>query len=150
MRHLTREEAIGLLRYVLLRWVDDRQSLCKVASDQGIFCRGFSRWTFPQLMKRFPWITEQEPGIDRETFEKRANQWMLHRQFPRSGRLPCDVPAATRCAKPCHGWDEFYEPKLAAFCSELCGEDVRIVPSPGGRGAGVAAPLDVVSGAGGA
>jgi hypothetical protein len=128
MRNVTREEAVELLRSALVDMVDDRRSLCQVASERGIFCRGFSQWTFPELRERFPWIARLEPDLDRERFEKRANQWMLHRQFCKSGRLPCDVPAEARRCKPCHGWDEFYEAELAAFCSEICGEQVRVVP----------------------
>ena len=128
MRNVTREEAVELLRSALVDMVDDRRSLCRVASERGIFCRGFSQWTFSELKERFPWIARLEPDADRERFEKRANQWMLHRQFCKSGRLPCDVPPDARRCHPCHGWDEFYESELVAFCSEICGEEVRVVP----------------------
>jgi len=128
MKTITRSEAIEHLRPELLDLVENGHSLCEVAAEFGFFCGGFSRWTFEELKERFPWIMRAEPNLDRRGLEQRADEWLMHLQDTAAGKLPCDVLCGTARATPCHGWDEFYEAELARYCSELCGETVRVVP----------------------
>lgn len=130
MKELTRTEAIERLRGALLPLLDDHTSLCRLAAERGIFCRGFSQWSDDQLRERFPWFERFEHGLSRTDLEQRANTWLLHRQHLGSGRLPCDVPVGEGRPVPCWGWDEFYEAELADFVSELSGEEVCVRPDP--------------------
>ncbi len=123
---LTRNEAIQDIREMLLSPVDDDHSVCEVANRYGIFCGGFSRWSFDELKSRFHWVAEKHPGIDRAEFERLANRWLLTRQFTSYGRLPCDLFAIRHAS--CAGWKDFYEPELARFYEELFGEEVQVVP----------------------
>ncbi len=128
MKTITRSQAIDDLREVLRTLVDDETSLCAAASQCGVFCRGFSRWSLAELRERYPWIAERHPKLDRAGFEELANRWQLCRQGIRSGRLPCDVAPSHVASAPCAGWEQFYEAELGRFHAELCGECVRVVP----------------------
>ena len=128
MRRITRTQAIEDLRAVLLGRIDEGNSLCRVVSREGIFCRGFSRWTARELERRFPWVVRREPDLGREHLELEANSWQLGAQDQSTGRLPCDVHAGNAAHSPCAGWDGFDERELARFHEELCGEAVRVVP----------------------
>jgi len=128
MRTITRTQAIHDLHAVLCTLVDQDDSLCAAVSRRGIFCRGFSRWSLPELRKRYPWIAERHPDADRETFVELANHWQRCRRSVEFGRLPCEVTTRHRRSSPCAGWDDFYESELARFHAELCAEFVRVVP----------------------
>ena len=54
MRSITRSQAIEDLREVLLRMVDEQNSLCRVAAWRKLFCHGFSQWREAELEQRFP------------------------------------------------------------------------------------------------
>jgi hypothetical protein len=49
----TREAAIAVLRERLLRMTDGEHSICRVAADRGIFCRGFRRWNDHEFHARW-------------------------------------------------------------------------------------------------
>ena len=130
MKELTRDEAIDGIREVLLGLVDDKTSVCQVASEKGIFCQGFSQWTFDELKEHFPWISQRHPDLTRGELEALANRWCLTRQAPERGRLTCDLMARAPTRKPCAGWQEWYEAEIEHFYRELLGEEVRVVPNP--------------------
>jgi hypothetical protein len=125
MRTIRRAQAIDELREVLLEMVDEQNSLCRVASWRGIFCRGFVQWSRPELERRFPAL-ERKPAFARGHIEQAANRCQLARQDIPTGKLPCDV--APGAEAPCRGWDEFDERDLARFHRELRGEAVVVVP----------------------
>jgi len=130
MKKLTRNEAIDDIREVLLNLVDDEESVCKVTSDLGIFCGGFSQWNYEELKERFHWIVERRPDISRAELEALANRWCLTRQSPEHGRITCDLMARAPGRKPCAGWDEWYEAEIRDFYAELLGQRVRVHPNP--------------------
>lgn len=127
MRRLTRSRAIEELRGVLLTMVDPHNSLCRVAAWRGIFCHGFSRWSRPELERRFPSLA-RVPRLQRGHLELQANRCQLGRQDLRAGRLPCDVSPEESAHAPCSGWSQFDERDLARFHREICGEAVEVVP----------------------
>ena len=128
MKQISRIQAIEDIRSALWTLVDDDTSLCKAVADRGVFCRGFSQWSFDELKQCFSGHVRNPPDIDREELERFANLWQRARQHRPSGRLPCDVPLSMLRITPCAGWDEFYENDLASFHQELCGEEVQVVP----------------------
>jgi len=127
MRSITRTQAIGELREVLLRMVDQQNSLCRVAAWRDLFCRGFSQWNRFELERRFP-QAQRVPSLPRPQIELMANDCQLARQDVLAGRLPCDLAAEEGARAPCRGWNEFSDGDLARFHRELCGEAVEVVP----------------------
>ncbi|NOT30393.1 MAG: hypothetical protein HOP15_08090 [Planctomycetes bacterium] len=127
MRQVTRGQAIDELREVLLRMADQENSLCRVAAWRGIFCRGFSQWSRPELERRFPQL-KRDPGLHRAHLELQANRCQLGHQDIGAGKLPCDVAHEKSSHAPCKGWDEFDERELARFHREICGEAIEVVP----------------------
>jgi hypothetical protein len=130
MRRITRSQAIEDLRDVLLRMVDEQNSLCRVASWRKLFCHGFAQWSVRELEGRFPSLAAT-PAIQRGHKEWLANELQLSRQDIRRRLLPCDIQAGDSGA-PCAGWGEFDEHELARFHREICGEAVEVVPDSHG------------------
>ena len=126
MKRITRTQAIQDLREVLLRMVDQENSLCRVAAWRKIFCRGFSQWSQRELEQRFPAVAR--PGLRRAHLELQANRSQLGRQDIHAGVLPCDVAPGEGSRAPCAGWNGFDERDLARFHREICGESVEVVP----------------------
>ena len=77
---IAREDAVNLLRAELLKLVDDESSICKVAAEKGIFCKGFQRYSDFELRKRYRWIARKDRRYTREEIEDLANRWQLARQ----------------------------------------------------------------------
>ena len=127
MRRITRSRAIEELREVLLRMVDQHNSLCRVAAWRRVFCRGFSQWSRPELERRFPSL-KRDPALERGHLELQANRCQLGRQDILAGKLPCDVAPEESSRAPCSGWHQFDERALARFHREICGEEVEVVP----------------------
>ena len=127
MRRITRTQAIDELREVLLRMVDQQNSLCRVAAWRELFCRGFSQWNRGELERRFPEV-QRVPSLPRPQVERLANDCQLARQDVLAGRLPCDVSAEPGAHAPCKGWNEFSDGDLARFHREVCGEVVEVEP----------------------
>jgi hypothetical protein len=125
-RHLTREEAIRDLRGVLERLQDDERSVCRVAAERKLFCRGFAQWKFGELRARYPQIVRSRPRITRKELEDLADRWQLARQRVTGLPVACDVQREERVHAQCRGWDEFDDAELEAFHAELCGERVVI------------------------
>jgi hypothetical protein len=108
----------------MLGLVDAEHSFCEVATRKGIFCKGYSQWSFDELKQRYSWITKTRPNITREELEKLADQWQLARQEVFGTSLPCDTQAIEH--DTCCGWDAFSDADLARMHGEICGEPVEI------------------------
>lgn len=121
---ITRENAINWLRTALMRLVDDGNSICLVAAEKGIFCRGFRRYTDEELEQRYRWLTRKNPGASRPEIEDLANKWQLGRQLFDEVPLACD--AQQREHDTCRGWDEFSNEDLTRFCHEILGQDLVV------------------------
>lgn len=129
MRSCTREEAIGDLRKAIESLQDDQHSICQIAAQKDLFCRGFAQWSTRELRERYPQIVRSRPRLTRERLEELANRWQLARQWVTGEPTACDLQAHERCFQQCRGWDEWSDQDLEAFHLELCAEPIAIAPS---------------------
>jgi hypothetical protein len=120
-----RTEAISRLRASLLRMTDDEHSLCQVAADRGIFCRGFRRWNESEFDRRWRKHIGRSTHLSRAQMEEYANLWELAEQIRRRVSLACD--AQTAAGGPCRGWNEFSNAELARFCNDVLGENAEVI-----------------------
>jgi hypothetical protein len=127
MKHLSRAQLVEALRAKLLERTDEDTCLCLAAARLGIYCRGFSQWTFGELKHRYGWIARNRPGVTRAELEDLANRWQLARQRVLGTEVACDTQAMEH--QTCEGWDGFDDEQLAGFYRELCGEEVEVVPA---------------------
>lgn len=120
-----REEAVSRLRASLLSMTDDQHSLCQIAAERGIFCRGFRRWSESEFDRRWRKYIGRSTHLSRPQMEAYANVWELAEQIRRRVSLSCD--AQTNSGGPCRGWNEFSNADLARFCNDVLGENVEVV-----------------------
>jgi hypothetical protein len=120
-----RSEAISHLRTELLAMTDDEHSLCQVASERRIFCRGFRRWDEREFDRRWRKYIGRSTHLSRAQMEEYANVWELAEQIRKRVSLACD--AQTAACGPCRGWNEFSNADLARFCNDVLGANVEVV-----------------------
>src|SRR5262249_14822006 len=89
--HLSRPEAIGLLRDKLTSLTDAEHCVCSIAQRLGLPCQGFAALPDPEFRKRFSWIAEKRPGASRTEMNELANLYLLGRQEATHMPLACDV-----------------------------------------------------------
>ena len=120
-----RGEAIARLRQALLTLCDDEHSMCQVASDRGIFCRGFRRWNASEFDRRWRAAIGRSTHLSRPQMEEFANVWQLSEQLRQRVSLACD--AGRNGPGGCRGWDEFSNADLSRFCADVLGSSVQVV-----------------------
>jgi hypothetical protein len=120
-----RAEAISRLRRELLAMTDEDHSLCQVAAERRIFCRGFRRWNDWEFDRRWRTFIGRSTHLSRAQMEEYANLWELAEQVRQRVPLACD--AQTTSCRPCRGWNEFSNADLARFCSDVLGVNVDVV-----------------------
>jgi len=120
----TRKEAIESLRQSLLRFCDEEHSMCEVAAERGIFCRGFRRWHEAEFHKKWKAVLGQSTHLTRAQMERLANIWQLSEQIRCRVGLACD--AQTISPGACRGWNEFSNEALGRFCDEILGRNVVV------------------------
>jgi len=128
VKRIPRTQAIADLRAALLELVDDEHSICEVAAERGIFCGGFSQWTFHELKKQYPTIVRSRPRLTPKQLKELANRWQLVRKEVLGTDLACDTQLEEHRFQTCKGWNEWPNEDLARFHFELCGEEVEVVP----------------------
>lgn len=116
---VSRDHSIGVLRDVLTGFADADKSICRVAAERGIFCRGFGRWRAAEFDRRWHGSIGRSSHLSREQMEQFADLWQLTEQFRCGVSLACDANHAPE--SPCRGWDEFSDEDLARFCRDLEG-----------------------------
>ena len=121
---VSRESLISTLRTELARRANGEVSICKLAAQTGIFCKGFSRYSDAELKRRFGWIVKKTPGTTREQLEEVADRWQLARQDVDGVATACDVQQMEH--DMCGGWDDFSNEQLSGFLSELTGQKVVV------------------------
>ncbi len=118
----TRPEAIACLRSRLMALTDGEHSICKVAADRGIFCRGFRRWNDREFHDRFKGTLGVSTHLTRLQMEELADLWQLSEQLSQGIALACDAPATARDRAACQGWDEFTDLEIQGFSCEMIGQ----------------------------
>jgi hypothetical protein len=121
---ISRPALIAALREELNRRAGE-MSICRLAAQTGIFCKGFRRYSDAELQERYGWISKKNPDVPREELEEIADRWQLARQDVLDVPTSCDVQQLEHDA--CHGWDDFGDDQLARFLRELTGRNV-VVP----------------------
>lgn len=122
---MKREAAVRAIRSKLLEMVDEDHSMCQVASEQEIYCRGFKRLSDKELRERYEWLLHRNPTMSRVELEELANRWQLARQIVDRVPIACDAQQIEK--DTCSGWDTFDSPTIARFYKELIGDDVTVV-----------------------
>lgn len=120
----SRRDAIDRLRDALRLLVDDEHSMCQVAAERGVFCRGFRRWPDSEFDRRFRQALGRSTHLSRAQMEELADLWQLAEQVRCRVGLICDAQTAHHGA--CRGWDEFSNEDLARYCSDLLGANVVV------------------------
>jgi hypothetical protein len=121
---VTRETAVARLRRKLIELQEEGKSVCQIAAEKDLFCRGFHRDSDDELRFRYAATIENAPELTRAELEERANAWQLARQTQEGTRLCCDVQFMTY--ETCRAWDDFSNDELSHFCVELLGEKVHV------------------------
>jgi hypothetical protein len=121
---ISRDGAIDILRAELLKRAGSDMSICKLAAEQNIFCRGFHRQSDVDLRRKFSWINAKNPRMPRAEMEDVVDRWQLARQEVDQLPTACDVQQ--REHDGCHGWDDFSNEELSQFCRELTGRAVVV------------------------
>jgi len=121
---LTRTDAIALLRQALIQSTDEENSICKVAAERGVFCKGFHRYTDEELRKRYDWIVAKNPLMTRDELERIANDWQLAQQEVYELPIACDVQM--KVYDTCRGWNDFTNEQLAKFYYQITGDEIAI------------------------
>jgi hypothetical protein len=120
---ISRPAVIAALREELNRRAGE-MSICRLAAQTGIFCKGFHRYSDAELKERYGWISKKNPDVPREELEQIADRWQLARQEVVGARTSCDVQQIEHDA--CGGWDDFGDDQLARFLLELTGRTVVV------------------------
>jgi hypothetical protein len=120
----TREQAIGRLRDGLLRLSDGEHSMCQVAAELGIFCRGFRRLPDGEFLRRWSRVLGASTHLTRAQMERFADLWQLTEQLRLRVPLACD--AATITGGACRGWKGFTNADLEICCDEILGRNVIV------------------------
>jgi hypothetical protein len=120
---VSRPALIVALREELTRRAGET-SICKLAAETGIFCKGFRRYSDAELKERYGWISKKNPDAPRKELEEVADRWQLARQDVVGALTSCDVQQLEHDA--CGGWDDFADDELARFLRELTGRDVVV------------------------
>jgi len=123
-RTITRDGAIDILRAELLKLAGSEVSICKLAAEKNIFCRGFHRQSDVDLRRKFSWINRTNPRRSRAELEEVIDRWQLARQEVDQLPTACDVQQLEHDG--CRGWDDFSNEELSRFCRELTGRAVIV------------------------
>ncbi|HSY50066.1 MAG TPA: hypothetical protein VLC46_14725 [Thermoanaerobaculia bacterium] len=121
---LTRETAVARLRRKLIAQREEGKSVCRMAAEKNIFCRGFLRDNDDDLRFRYAAAIDDAARLTREGLEERANVWQIERQRQEGALLCCDVQYMGY--ETCRAWDDFSNEELSRFCAEMLGENVRV------------------------
>jgi hypothetical protein len=123
----SRDDAIGRLRFTLEKLTDGEHSMCQIAADQGVFCRGFRRWNDAEFHRKWSPAIGSSTFLTRVQMERFANLWQLMEQARLRVVFACDAEAL--CPGACRGWDEFGNEQLARYCAKVLNTNVQVVDS---------------------
>lgn len=121
----TRDEAIAMLREGLLKLSDGERSMCAVASELGVFCHGFRRWTDDAFSRGWTRVLGHSTHLSRPQMERLADIWVLSEQLRLQVPCACDLAAAG--GGVCRGWNGFSNADIERCCDEILGRNVAVV-----------------------
>jgi hypothetical protein len=122
---INRTDAIAAIRARLLELTDADHSMCRVAAERGILCRGFAQFNDAELRDHYAWLLRRNPTMSREELEELANRWQLAREIVDKVPISCDAQA--REHDICHGWDGFDNATLGRYYQQMTGHEARVV-----------------------
>jgi hypothetical protein len=122
--HVSRPEAIALIRAKLASLCDSEHCACAAAARMGKFCHGFRDLSDDEFRRRFDWISRPRPHATRQELEALVSLYHLGRQEVGGFAVCCDAETREHCA--CDGWNMFDDAALQAFVRELTGKDVVV------------------------
>jgi hypothetical protein len=121
---LNRDATIAALRNELARRANGEMSICRLAAEKGIFCRGFHRFSEEELRQRYDWIARRPEVVTRGDIEEIADRWQLARQEVDGVPTACDVQQIEHDS--CNGWSDFTNDELSRFMLEVAGRRVLV------------------------
>ena len=124
MTTISRDTAVRRIRERLIAWSEPGKSMCQIAAEKKVFCRGFDRESEDALRWRYAEKVPVTPYVPIQEVKARVNTWQLERQMEEDARICCDVQY--RFYETCRAFDDFSNEELAQFCFELTGERVTI------------------------
>jgi hypothetical protein len=125
MEIVNRADAIAAIRAKLLELTDADHSMCQVAAERGILCRGFARFSDVELRDHYAWLLRRNPSMPREELEDLANRWQLAREIVDKVPISCDAQAQEHDI--CHGWDDFDNATLSRYYRQMTGHEAKVV-----------------------
>ena len=96
----TRSEAIDRLRAALQPMCGTDRSMCDVAAEKGIFCRGFRRWHDSEFHRRWRGALGTSTHLTRAQMERLADLWQLSEQLRCGVAFACDASARASRSVP--------------------------------------------------
>lgn len=124
MKMMKRQQVIDQLRAVYSAMTDETRSMCAVAAELGIFCKGTRDLTDQEVSDRYARFARTRPGATRKELEYLGNQWQLAQQQLLGESLCCDVQELRR--ETCAGWSGFTNRDLERFYFEVTGQSVQV------------------------
>ncbi len=124
VEHLSRPQAIVLVRERLLALCRKDECACAAAARRDVFCGGYLDLSDAQLRKRFSWIARSRPGASRAELERLISLYHLGRQEVDGLAICCDVETREHCG--CDGWNRFDNLALEGAVLELTGRSVQV------------------------
>ena len=124
MEYVSRPSLIVALRNELARRANGEMSICKLAAQTGVFCKGFRRYSDAELREHYSWIARKNPEASRAELEETADRWQTARQDVIGAATACDVQQLEHDA--CGGWDDFTNEELSRFLLDLTGRKVEV------------------------
>lgn len=122
--HLSRPEAIAVLRDALIAMCGEDECACAAAARSNVFCGGFRSLSDQELHERFAWIARTRPHASRKELERLAGLYHLGREEVDGIPLCCDVETREHCG--CDGWNRFDNLALEGAVLELTGRHVSV------------------------
>ena len=123
LRALSRKAAIQCLREAVIQLTEEC-SRCQRATDHGIYCLGFRRFSEDELARRYARLVN-DPGMTPQEVRSLENRWRVALEFLERVSAYCETHR--REPSRCVGWDGFPDDELQRFCFEILREPVRIV-----------------------
>jgi len=122
--HLSRPEAIAVLRSALIAMCGEDECACAASARSNVFCGGFRALSDRELRERYAWIARTRPQASRQELERLVGLYHLGREQVDGMQLCCDVETREHCG--CDGWNQFDNEALEGAVLELTGRHVSV------------------------